>query len=264
MMPTICLLTDFGTRDGYPAVMKGVILSICPAAQFVDITHETGAQNVMEGALTLRRVSAYFPAGTIFLAVVDPGVGTERRPLAARIGEHYFVGPDNGLFGLHIQSALQSAQPVEMVHLDRPAYLRDEISNVFHGRDVFAPAAAHLACGVPLAEMGSPVTNPVNLEIPAPHPREGGLRGQVVHVDHFGSLATNITRANLPAGSSVRVRVGDQIIPDLVQTFGDASPGSLVALIDSDGALAVAVVNGSAAQRLGVGFGEPVEVDWDV
>lgn len=262
-MRTICLMTDFGTRDGYPAAMKGVILSICPDARIMDITHEIGAQNVMEGALTLRRVSAYYPAGTIFVAVVDPGVGTQRRPVAARIGDHYFVGPDNGLFGLHIQAALQSAQPVEMVRLDRPAYLRAEISSVFHGRDIFAPVGAHLACGIPLAEMGSPVTDPVNLEIPAPRPREGGLRGQVVHVDHFGSLATNITGALLPPGKPIRVRVADQSIPGLVQAFGDAPPGSVVALIDSDGALAVAVVNGSAAQRLRVDFGEPVEVDWN-
>jgi S-adenosylmethionine hydrolase len=262
-MKTICILTDFGTRDGYPSAMKGVIYSINPDVVITDITHEVGPQNVLEGALTLSRVTPYYPPGVIFVAVVDPGVGTQRRPIAARIGRHFFVGPDNGLFSLHIQAARAGGQPVDVVHLNRPQYHLPEVSNVFHGRDIFAPAAAHLSTGVALEEIGTPVLDPVLLEIAEPQATPHGLRGVVMHVDSFGNLGTNIMREHLPRERTVRVRIAGQTIPHLVRTFGDGPVGSLVALIDSSNELAVAVVNGSAAATLGAQAGDPVEVDWE-
>lgn len=262
-MKSIYILTDFGTRDGYPSAMKGVIYTILPDAVITDITHDVGPQNVLEGALTLSRVTPYFPPGSVVIAVVDPGVGTQRRPIAAHIGDLFFVGPDNGLFSLHIRAARERGQPVEIVHLDRSQYWLESVSNVFHGRDVFAPVGAHLAAGVPLDAVGTRIDDPQMLDVAAPQPVENGLRGVVMHVDGFGNLGTNIMRADLPAGKAVRVRVGGRAIPDLSRTFGDAPAGTLVALIDSSDELAVAVVNGSAAAMLSAKTGDPVEVEWD-
>lgn len=262
-MPFIYILTDFGTRDGYPSAMKGVIHSIIPAAVLTDITHEIGPQNVMEAALTLRRVTPYLPTGAVIVAVVDPGVGTQRRPIAAQIGKHYFVGPDNGLFSLHIHAARATGQPVRIVHLDRPRFWLPNVSNIFHGRDIFAPAAAHLANGVALGDLGTPVDDPVLIELDDPQPVPNGLRGFIMHIDRFGNLATNIMRHHLPEGKTVRVHLAGRTLPNLVLTFGDAPVGSLVALIDSADELAVAVVNGSAEALLGAKTGDPVEVGWD-
>lgn len=262
-MKFIYILTDFGSRDGYPSAMKGVIHSILPDAVVTDITHEISPQNVMEGALTLQRVTPYYPVGAVIVAVVDPGVGTRRRPIAAQIGDHYFVGPDNGLFSLHIHAARAAGKPVYVVHLDQPRYWLDGVSNVFHGRDIFAPAAAHLASGVALEELGSPVDDPVLLKLDDPQPTASGLRGMIMHIDHFGNLAANIYRAHLPEGKTMRVQIAGRTIPALSRTFGDAPAGGLVALIDSSDELAVAVVNGSAAALLGAKVGDPLEVEWE-
>jgi S-adenosyl-L-methionine hydrolase (adenosine-forming) len=259
VLKLITLLTDFGTRDGYPGIMKGVIWKIAPDVQIADLSHEVPPQNVMDGALTLSRSVPYFPYGTVFIAVVDPGVGTQRRPIAARIGEQYFVGPDNGLFSFVLQQARQSNAPVEIVHLDQPRFWLEQVSNVFHGRDVFAPAGAHLSRGVPLSDMGTPLRDPILIDLPAPERIPGGWRGQVIHVDSFGNLATNLGRDHLPSGQAV-VQIAGQQLRGLAQAFGDGAPGNLVTLIDSDGKLSIAVVNGSAAKRLNVGSGEPVEL----
>ena len=153
-MPTLTLTTDFGLKDGFVGTLKGVIWSICPSAQIADISHAIAPQNVLEGALVLGRAYAFFPAGTVHVAVVDPGVGTARRPLAARLGVHYFVGPDNGLFTPMFEDAEKNGWPLEIVHLTNRHYFLAEVSRTFHGRDIFAPVGAHLANGVPLAELG--------------------------------------------------------------------------------------------------------------
>lgn len=260
-MPTrILLLTDFGTRDGYPAIIKGVIWSIAPQAEAIDLTHEIPPQDVLAGALALGRAAPYFPAGTIFVAVIDPGVGTARRPLAARLGEQFFVAPDNGLLTLVLERAERGRAAVELVCLDRPQYWLPAVSRTFHGRDIFAPAAAHLANGIPLAELGTPIADPLRLNLPAPRRTPAGWQGEVIQVDHFGNLATNLGAAHLPPAGQVVVRIAGEQIVGIVQAFGDRPPGSLAALIDSFGASSIALVNGSAAQRLQAVTGEKVEL----
>jgi S-adenosyl-L-methionine hydrolase (adenosine-forming) len=256
----ITLLTDFGLQDGYPGVMKGVIWGIAPEAQIADLTHFIHPQNVLEGALVLGRSAPYFPTGTIHTAVVDPGVGTQRRPIAAWLGNFYFVGPDNGLFTVLFERAQQQGDKIQIIHLDRPGYWLPEISRVFHGRDIFAPVAAHLANGIPLVELGTPMSNPQVLEIPRPQSTGEGWLGQVVMIDYFGNLATNLERQHLAGIGAVRVRIAGQEIRGLLNTFADAETGQLAAMYGEANDLMIAVNNGSAAQFLDVKVGEPVEV----
>jgi S-adenosylmethionine hydrolase len=256
----ITLLTDFGLKDGYAGVLKGVIWKICPEAQIADLTHTVTPQNVMEGALALGRLTSYFPEGTVHVAVVDPGVGTHRRPVAMRLGAHYFVGPDNGLFGVVLAQAEARAETVEIVHLDRPEYWLPEVSNVFHGRDIFSPVAAHLANGVPLSVLGSPVTDPVRINIPRPEPVAKGWRGELIHIDAFGNVQANFQSEHL-AGRKVARIVGKGFSLDRVcRTFGDGQVGELVAMIDSSDHLSIGVVNGSAQARLQAQVGDALEI----
>lgn len=260
-MALITLLTDFGLKDGYPGVMKGVIWNIAPAVQIADITHSIPPQDVRQGAIALRRTFSYFPVGSIHVAVVDPGVGTRRRPLALRLGEHFFVGPDNGLFTLVLEGAEANQERVEVIHLDRPEYWLPEISRVFHGRDIFAPVAAHLANGVPLEALGRAITDPQRLSFPRPHPLPGGgWQGEVIAVDHFGNLSTNLERSLLSGMRVNKVRIANQEISGLVTAFGERPPGELIALFGTSDELVISVVNGSAAELLKTGVGEPVEV----
>jgi S-adenosylmethionine hydrolase len=259
-MTVITLLTDFGLRDGYVGVMKGVILGIASQVQIADITHAIQAQDVREGAFALGRCAAYFPPGTIHVAVVDPGVGTRRRGLAARLGEQFFVGPDNGLFTLLYQQAQQRGDPIELVHLTQTRYWLPRLSSVFHGRDVFAPVAAHLANGIPLAELGPYIHDPVLLDIQQPERIPGGWRGQVVVVDNFGNLSTNLTQEHLQNMDNTCVRIAGRAIVGMVKTFGEAEAGVLVAMFGEENDLAIAVVNGNAAEELGAEVGTAVEV----
>lgn len=255
----ITLLTDFGTRDGYLAVMKGVILGIAPRVQIVDITHEVAPQDVREGSFTLARCAPWFPPGSVHVAVVDPGVGSARRALAARLGDRFFVTPDNGLISLVYQQAVQNNAGVEMVQLDRPQFWLPQVSRSFHGRDVFAPVAAHLVNGAALNELGSPLNDPVLLPIAQPVPTSTGWRGEVIHIDHFGNLACNLRRQHLAGLVQPVLQAAGRSAP-LVQAYADAQPGELAALLDSAGWLSLAVVNGSAAQWLGVKPGDAVEL----
>jgi S-adenosyl-L-methionine hydrolase (adenosine-forming) len=242
--------------------MKGVIYGIAPNVQIADISHTISPQNVMEGALAIGRVAPYFPPGTVHIAVVDPGVGTARRPIAARIGSQYFVGPDNGLFTVLIERAERSGDHVSIVHLNRPQFWLPNVSNVFHGRDIFSPVGAHLANEIPVEDVGTPIENVVRLEIPRVEQSQVGFRGQVTSIDHFGNLATNIMREHLTGinPKSIKVAVGGTEIKGLVSTFGDRSPGELIALLGTANDLTISVVNGSAAERLNCAVGEPVEV----
>lgn len=253
-------MTDFGLKDGYVGVMKGVIWGIAPEVQIADITHQIGPQNVLEGALAYSRVAEYFPAGTIHVGVVDPGVGTRRRPIAARLGDQFFVGPDNGLLTLLLEKARSRQEKVEIVHLDRSEYWLPEISNVFHGRDIFAPSAAHLANGKALTDLGTPIDDPVLLKVPQPERTPEGWRGQVIIVDYFGNLSSNLTRQHLADLGDVIVEIAGHRVHGLINTFGDAQPGELVALFGEAGDLSICVVNGSAADQLQAGVGEPLIV----
>jgi S-adenosyl-L-methionine hydrolase (adenosine-forming) len=261
-MSIITLLTDFGLKDGNVGVMKGVIWKIAPDAQIADLSHLIAPQDVQEGALILSRSVSYFPPGTIHLAVVDPGVGTARRPIAARLGGQFFVLPDNGLITLLLEQAEAASEIVEFVHLDRPQYWLPEVSHVFHGRDIFAPCAAHLANGALLTELGTLMHDPQRLKFPVPTRTDHGLLGEVIHIDHFGNLSTSIRRQHLGEPALLRIRLAGVEVSGLVHTFGERPPGDLVALYGSTGYLIVSVVNGSAAQRLGAKVGDPVEVIW--
>jgi S-adenosylmethionine hydrolase len=256
----ITFLTDFGRRDGTPAVMKGVILGIAPDARLVDISHEIGPQDVREAAVVLGRAAAYFPEGTVHLVVVDPGVGTARRPMAAQLGKHLFVGPDNGVVTRVLRRVEQQGQPTRFIHLDRPEWWLREVSDVFHGRDIFSPVAAHLARGVPLHQLGSPFNDPVRLEFPSAAVVPGGLQGLVEHVDRFGNLRTNIRREDCGSRTPALVQLCGVEIEGLVRTFGEAPTATLIAVWGSSDELCVAEVNGSAATRLGARVGTVVDV----
>jgi S-adenosylmethionine hydrolase len=259
-MPIITLLTDFGLRDTFIGVMKGVIWSISPNIHIVDLTHEIPAQRVVDGALAIAGAAPYFPAGTIHVCVVDPGVGTARRPMLAAIGDQYFIGPDNGLFSLLIKTAEDLTTPPVYIALNKTHYWLPQVSNSFHGRDIFAPVAAHLANGVKLEELGDPFKNPVLITIPVPQKTEDGWLGQVMQVDHFGNLVTNITREQLKPDTGVTISVKNTTINEVVATFGSKPAGELIAMFDSSGHLAISVVNGNAAERLDVSADEIVRL----
>jgi S-adenosylmethionine hydrolase len=262
-MPVITLTTDFGIKDGNVGVMKGVIWGICPAAEIADLSHMVAAQDIREGGLILARSAPYFPRETIHLFVVDPGVGTARRPMAARIGDWYFVGPDNGLVTQLLDRANASGWETEFFHLDRPEFWLPAVSSVFHGRDIFSPVAAHLANGVTLPELGSRFDDPVRIVLQHPERTATGWRGEVVHIDHFGNVASNIrleTLGDSLNGSRVLVRLGGREIRGLVRTFGERPPGEVIALFGSTGSMIVCVVNGNAAETLGVRVGDGFEV----
>ncbi|MCE1252965.1 MAG: S-adenosyl-l-methionine hydroxide adenosyltransferase family protein [Anaerolineae bacterium] len=260
-MKLITLLTDFGLSDSFVGIMKGVIYGICPDANIVDLTHDIPPQSVMAGALALERAVPYFPPGTVHVAVVDPGVGTPRSPLAARIGTQYVVGPDNGLFTCLYKRAEKNGEMLEVVQLNQPQYWLAEISKVFHGRDIFAPVGAHLASGVPLSLLGSPLTDFKRLNFPQAR-REGYTWFcQVIAIDHFGTLQLNLSMADLQQAEVKQVCVAGEKINGLCATFGERPAGELMTLPDSSGHLSIAVVNGSAAGRLNVTVGEEVQVE---
>ncbi|MGE3177633.1 MAG: S-adenosyl-l-methionine hydroxide adenosyltransferase family protein [Vicinamibacterales bacterium] len=253
----IALLTDFGLSDHYVGVMKGVMAGICPGAHFIDITHDIPRQDVQAGAFELAVAYRYFPAGTIFLAVVDPGVGTDRRAIAFRTGPYSFVGPDNGLFDLVITEQPPSGTAL----LTNPRYARALVSATFHGRDRFAPAAAWLAQGTPLEAFGDAVALRPRLPWTVPDVTADRVTGEVVHIDRFGNLISNIHRRIWSAMVDVlEVRVADLPPARMVRTYGDAQPGDVVALFGSTERLEIAVVQGHAAERFGVGRGAAVHV----
>jgi S-adenosyl-L-methionine hydrolase (adenosine-forming) len=259
-MTIITLTTDFGLRSGFAGVMQGVIYSLAPQVKIVEITHFVSPQDVREGAYTLSRAAPFFPRGTIHVYVVDPGVGTQRRPLAARLGDHFFVGPDNGLLTLLIEDAERNRQPREFIHLDRPKFWLPKISRTFHGRDIFSPAAAHLANGAALQELGTPFGDPIRLELSRPQRTGSGWTAHIISIDTFGNLATDLNASMLPDGVGVIFRLLGHEVRDISSSYGQKQPGELVAVIDSEGFIEIALVNGNAAQRLGAKAGDSVDV----
>lgn len=259
-MGIITITTDFGEKDGFVGTMKGVIWGIAPDAQIADITHEVPPQDILTGAIALWRAAPFFPAGTVHIAVVDPGVGTARRPMAAQIGDQYFVGPDNGLFTPMIVDAEKAGRKNVFVHLDNPKYWLQNVSHTFHGRDIFAPVAAHLANGVPLSDLGARFADPVELDMPHPERIETGWRAHISVIDIFGNLTTDLPASMLETREGLRIRIAGREIDGLVDSYGHRQPGDLVALVDSENYVEVAIVNGNAAKTLGVKLGDPVEV----
>lgn len=259
-MTVITLTTDFGSGDHEAGVLKGVIWQIAPQAHIVDLSHDIGPHHILEAALLLWRAARYFPDGTIHVVVVDPGVGTRRRGMAAQIGTQYYIGPDNGLITLLLERAENNLESSRFIQLNKPEFWLPEISNVFHGRDIFAPVAGHLAAGTPFHGLGTPIDDPIRLKQPKPTRTPGGWVGQVIHIDHFGNLATNLNDHHLNGLKEVMINIRGVQISGLVTTFGERVGGSLIALLDSSGSLAISVVNGNAANVLQCGVGDSIEV----
>lgn len=257
--PVIALLTDFGTRDHYAGTMKGVALGICPDATLVDITHDIPPHDVLAGALELGASYRYFPAGTIFLVVVDPGVGSTRRSIAAEAGGYRFVAPDNGVLTL----AFKTTPPKRVVELTERRYARPTVSRTFEGRDWFAPAAAWLAKGIDLSGLGRAVTSWHMLAVPEPDLGDDEIVGEVLRVDRFGNLVTNVDRRTFErfaAGCGIEIVAGTQVVGKVIATYADAEPGALCALFGSSEHLEVAVDGASAAQRLDLARGARVTI----
>jgi S-adenosylmethionine hydrolase len=249
-MPVIALLTDFGLREAYLGAMKGAILSVCPRAALVDLVHELPAHDLRAGALALEAAYPVFPDGTVFLAVVDPGVGGERRAVAAAAGRWLFVAPDNGILSL-VLTAHPQARVRELLN---PVLRREPVSPVFHGRDLFGPAAGHLARGLPFSELGPLVPDPVRLALPEAERTREGWRAEVLCADRFGNLTTSLRAAELAGAeggaAGIEVVVGGRTLP-LVRTYGEVGPGEPCALVGSGGRLELAVNRGRADGLLG-------------
>lgn len=246
--PIITLLSDFGLQDGYAACMKGVILEICPGAKLVDISHLIAPHGVRSGAFVLYASYEYFPRGTVHLAVVDPGVGTERGAIAIRTGSSFFVGPDNGIFSL----ILEKETGWEARRLENPQFRRSPLSSTFHGRDLFAPAAAHLACGASFDDLG-PCCDPALPAWGRPITRDGEVTGEVIHIDRFGNAITNVPGEILEKQGPAEkwmIEAGKSVINSIRQTYGRAVMGEALALAGSAGFIEVAVNQGNAAAEL--------------
>ncbi|HHB90686.1 MAG TPA: hypothetical protein ENK60_05200 [Anaerolineae bacterium] len=253
--PPITLITDFGLADGYVGAMKGVILDILPWSQVVDITHEIAPQNVRQAAFVLYSVAPYFPEGTVHIVVVDPGVGTERRPIVVFTDRAAFVGPDNGVF-----SWIYRTQKVrEIRELTNPYYQRPQVSATFHGRDIFAPFAAHIAAGVPAPSIGPAITDPIQFDIPDPVVQEdGSIRGEVIHIDGFGNIITNITEGMLIEADHWAFELPGMQVVDFRPAYGYVEEGAALALIGSMGYAEIAIRNGHAARTLNANVGMSV------
>jgi S-adenosyl-L-methionine hydrolase (adenosine-forming) len=259
MRPVIALLTDFGTRDHYAGTMKGVILGICPEATLVDVTHDIPPHDIVAGTLQLAATYRYFPAGTVFVAVVDPGVGSGRRGIAVDAGEHRFVAPDNGV----LTAVLREQPPRKMVELTERRYARPTVSRTFEGRDRFAPAAAWIARGTQLTALGRPVPDYHRIELPAPAVDGDRLSGVILLVDRFGNLVSNIERRDFDGftkGAPVQISCGGHPVPRLVSTYAEIGPGDVCALFGSSDHLELAAHAASAAEQLALQRGAPVEI----
>jgi S-adenosylmethionine hydrolase len=255
----ITLLSDFGTGDAYVASMKGVILSFNPQAVLIDLTHDLPPQDLRSGAFILAAAAPYFPPATIHLAVVDPGVGSTRRGLAARGQGQYWVGPDNGLFHL----VFSQGADLEIVSLENPSFFLPRVSATFHGRDVFAPVAAHLSLGVKLARFGPAVTAAVSLGFPEPSFGPAAIHGEIIYVDRFGNLVSNVRAGDLRSwaqGQGLHFQLGPIQFRGLSRTYTDVAPGEFLALEGSHGYLEIACALQSAAARAPGQLGQPLTI----
>ncbi len=257
--PIVALLSDFGSRDHYAGTMKGVILGICPDATLVDISHEVPPHDLRFAALELAAACRFFPIGCVFLVVVDPGIGSARRGLAADTGDYRFVAPDNGV----LTAVFEDMPPKRVVELTERRYARPTVSRTFEGRDRFAPAAAWLAKGIQLSALGRPVSDYRSIDIPVMRIDDEGIDGMVLRVDRFGNLVTNIDHKafdRLASGGEIAIEVGGHQVGRLVETFADIGADEVCALFGSTDHLEIAANAASAMERLGIGHGAPIRV----
>jgi S-adenosylmethionine hydrolase len=260
-IPFVTLTTDFGAGSTYVAQMKGVILSICPAVHIVDLSHDIGPQDVRQGAILLADATPLFPCGTLHVAVIDPGVGSKRHIVYARAGGQAYIAPDNGL----LSRVAQRCEPDLIIALENPEYWRPHVSSTFHGRDIMAPAAAHLCRGTPPGELGPPRQYLTQLPWPAVIVDSHRIQGSVLQIDSFGNVISDITREHLavsPSDRRLRVACRGYVTEELVDHYDQQPPGTLVALFGSSDRLELSVCQSSAAERLGAAVGDPIEVAW--
>lgn len=264
-MTIITLITDFGLEDEYVGLMKGVMLSIHPSATIVDVTHRIGPQDMEQAAYTLNASYRYFPDGSIHVIVVDPGVGGKRAIVAARLKEHVFIAPDNGVLTL----LFNEGEADDCIRVDNPEFFLKSVSQTFHGRDIFAPVAAHIARGVPLNRIGTPAASTDLVRLPgleSYRSANGEITGKIITIDHFGNLITNISAHELKdfcagkPGRKPQIRVGDHIISGLSSTYQNVAPLKPLALIGSRGYLEIAVNAGSADKHLNIQKGDGITV----
>ena len=259
--PIVTLTTDFGTSDHFVGTMKGVILGISPQTQIVDITHEIQPFEVTEGAFVIAQAYRYFPRGTVHVVVIDPGVGSTRRPILAEMDGHYFVAPDNGVL-----SMVFSGGKPKVRHITSEKFFLKQVSRTFHGRDIFAPVAARLAKGIQPARFGKLIEDHLRLVLAKPAPRsKREWTGAVLRVDRFGNLVTNLHIDDFPQVKThaFRLKIGRESITRLALTFTECGPGELFAIVGSSAYLEIATNQGSAAKALGCGAGAPVELKLD-
>ncbi len=256
----ITLTTDFGISDAYVGVMKGVILGINPNVQIVDITHAVPPQDIHEAAFLIHSAHRYFPEGTIHTVVVDPGVGSDRRAIVCQTDRASFVCPDNGTLTYLLQEIENGdEQPTRVVEIENKDYFLPAVSNTFHGRDIFAPVAAHLSLAVPLGAIGPPVQNLVRLPIPMFYVSDHKLTGQIIKIDGFGNAITNIPEDALPTSmSTYEIQIGQTCLTRINRAYAESEVGELLAIIGSFGMLEIAVNGGSAVERLGLKRGDSV------
>lgn len=261
----VTLTTDFGLEDTYVGIMKGVVLSIARQAQIIDYTHGIRPGNIVEGAYLLRTGYRYFPRGSVHVAVVDPGVGSSRRAIAFQTLEATFIGPDNGLFALVWEDIVKHAgTDAQIVELTETKYWLPKVSATFHGRDIFAPVAAHIVAGVPLAQLGKPIDGLTPAQLATPYSQSRGvLNGHIIHIDRFGNCITNITQEHLHVhqiGERIVVEIIDQQLSGLFRTYADGPTGIPMCLIGSSGHIELSVRNGNAARVLGVDIGDKFRI----
>ena len=258
MSQIITLTTDFGLQDHYVSAMKAVMLGIAPDVRFVDVSHEIPPQDIMAGAWVIKNSAFLYPPGTVHLVVVDPGVGTSRHPIALKIEDQYFVGPDNGIFSL-----LFKEYDFKAYKLSNSTFWKQGVSNTFHGRDIFAPVSAHLSKGVPIHEIGEPIDDLVTYHWAVPIADRDGLQGWVVHIDRFGNLITNLSGDLIEdhlKKKIVKIYVGNTMLNKIVSTFGDVEDGEPAAFIGSSGMLEIGINKGNAARMLSVDKGAQISI----
>jgi S-adenosylmethionine hydrolase len=259
--PIVTLTTDYGTSDHFTGVMKGVILSINPEVNIVDLTHSVLAYDILDGALAIGQAYSYFPPKTVHVVVVDPGVGTARRPILVAGDQHYFVAPDNGV----LSSVYDQSESLHVWDIISEHYFRQPVSKTFHGRDVFAPVAAWLTKSWQTSSFGEPITDFVRFSVPKVKTEGNTIQGTVMRTDHFGNLITNVTLQDAPAllagGDAFTISVGNAKITKVVGTFAEGSAGEPVALIGSSGYLEIAVNKGNASRTLGAARGAEVTLE---
>jgi hypothetical protein len=255
----ITIITDFGLADGFVGTMKGVIYNINPHAEIIDISHDITPQSILEAAFLLENSYRYFPRGTIHTIVVDPGVGSHRRAVAIRTEGYYFVAPDNGI----LTPILAEEKALESVELTNPLYFLDRISNTFHGRDIFAPVAAYLSLGISLDRFGAYIDDLMEISIPKPIFNESEITGQIVYIDKFGNLITNISQEFFESAVSDRrfiIKIGDIKLDGISNAYINMPEGEPLAVFNSFDRLEIAVNHGSAKDILGVQIGTAIRI----